>query len=199
MSPSWEEELAYQLEEKANRLLNKGLFCVGIRLKTSTEELTKHIVVLMARCKERGKIKKAFKKMIAAARGGMIIDYDVWDEDYIPPPTGQRIDNLEELPDVIAKLRQEVAEEVMPQLPPKLRKDDVLIDGNYIYIDVYAKSQEILYYISGEAPPYMAEVLAKRLYQIAKRIDKTPELYLSRKTGLKVVDVNEEEEYVWCA
>ena len=191
------EELVDNVLRKARKFGRKSI-CAGMRLKISTEKLTKHIIVIFARCRGE-EAKRAFRKMIKATEGSLLINCDIWNKDYIPPPRGQRIDNLEELPRVIAKLRQEVAEEIMPQLPPKLRKDDVLIDGNYIYIDVYAKSQEILYYISGEAPPYMAEALAKRLYQIAKRIDKNPKLYLSRKSGLKVVDVNEEEEYVWCA
>ncbi len=201
MSASWEYELQEQLLEKADKLPQKQLYKLGLLFKTTTKELTRHFATAYAYCKDKKKIATTFRKLMRIFRGSKLDDLDVWSVDHISAPEGYRVAKLKDLPQIIKQLYREALDEVISKLPPNMREKDIEIGGNYILIGIQTESRGVIYQIYAQADAYTAEALTHHLYQKAQSISKAkpPEVYLSRIKNLEIVEIDEEEGYVWCA
>ena len=82
-----------------------------------------------------------------------------------------------------------------------MREKDIEIGGNYILIGIQTESRGVIYQIYAQADAYTTEALTHHLYQKAQSISKAkpPEVYLSRIKDLEIVEIDEQEGYVWCA
>lgn len=199
--PKWMREVVDQLLKRADELTQKQFYKLGLLLKVSTKQMTKHYVYAYAYCKNKEGIEAAFKKMMKAFVRSRLDDFEVWSVDETSSPRGFRVSELEKLPKLLKKLHKEAVDEVVFKLFKEMRTKDVEIGGDYISIDVRTESRGILYHIHAQADAYTSKVLTLELLEIAQRINrgKMPEIYVSRKTDLEVVDVDVEEGYVWCA